>query len=294
MKNCQFLQNTELLASGKYSRGERSSPRFPKSNDRTKRQERVGHVIRTEIATILQLGYPIKTQKDVIEDDLRRRINVVNADVSPDLRQARVTISVIKPSKKILDEIEENFDDDEFDDDLIDDEDEDFDDEEEDDDDMIDDDEEEDDGIIYREVFAAGNAGNSNSQAVIDRRRAYAWLVKNTKPIRHALSQRLRHMKSIPDLTFIQADVGAAVDVMNLIEKVNKSDYKRQNIGLFGGDDDNLPDGMYLGDEEDDGWIDEDNDEDDFDWDEEYGEEGDDMEEEEVDDYKNTRDKKRR
>eukprot|EP00957_Ditylum_brightwellii_P011501 869725-Ditylum_brightwellii.AAC.1 len=71
------------------------------------------------------------------------------------------------------------------------------------------------------------------------------------------MAQRLSHMKMVPDLTFVQVDVGAAVDVMNLIEKVS-SGYKRKNIGTFGGDDDSLPYGMVLDDEDDEGWIDED------------------------------------
>ena len=82
---------------------------------------------------------------------------------------------------------------------------------------------------------------NQNGDAVVDRRRSYSCLVNNTKQIRHALSQRLKHMKSIPNLTFVKADVGAAVDAMNLIEKVSQGDYKRETIGVFGADDDNLP-----------------------------------------------------
>ncbi|EED91481.1 hypothetical protein THAPSDRAFT_262775, partial [Thalassiosira pseudonana CCMP1335] len=95
-----------------------------------------------------------------IEDELRRRINIVHADVSPDLRQARVTVSVM--------------------------------------------------------------AGKDKMEDVIAKRRAYAWLVQNTKSIRHSLAQRMKHMKASPDVTFVQVDVGAAVDVMQLIEKVSK------------------------------------------------------------------------
>jgi ribosome-binding factor A len=219
----------------------RSSP--ISSRDRSKRQERVGHVVRTEIASIIQLGYQIKNSNGFIDDDLRRRINIVNADVSPDLRQARITVSIIKPTRRVVVEEEE----DEFDD-------EDF--------------------VEPKKIFPDSRAGD----AVVDRRRAYSWLVKNTKQIRHALSQRLSHMKTIPNLTFVQADVGAAVDVMNLIEKVSNGDYKRENLGKFGGEDDKLPEGMYLESElEGDGWLDDDFD--DFDWEED--EEDDDEEEEE-------------
>eukprot|EP00565_Helicotheca_tamesis_P008677 CAMPEP_0185732154 /NCGR_PEP_ID=MMETSP1171-20130828/15194_1 /TAXON_ID=374046 /ORGANISM="Helicotheca tamensis, Strain CCMP826" /LENGTH=267 /DNA_ID=CAMNT_0028401571 /DNA_START=66 /DNA_END=869 /DNA_ORIENTATION=+ len=188
------------MAYGKYGNG-RSSSRYG-TKDRSKRQERVGHVVRTELSSILQKGYPIK-YADYIDDALRRRISVVNADVSPDLRQARITISLVDGGKS------EN-----------------------------------------------AESGYEENDKVVDQRRAYSWLVKNTKMIRHALAQNLKHMKTVPDLTFAQVDVGAAVDVMNLIEKVSKG-YKRESVGQFGGDDDSLPFGMSLEDEEEE-WMDED------------------------------------
>ncbi len=239
----------------------RSSSISSYNNDRSKRQERVGHVVRTEVASIIQLGYPIKNQMNEIDDDLRRRINVVNADVSPDLRQARITVSVMKSNKNLseddfFEEEEEEYLDDEEDD-------EEYEAEEE-----YDDDDDEEEEISLKQVFPQSQFGNGN--AVVDRRRSYAWLVRNTKQIRHALSQRLKHMKSVPNLTFVLADVGAAVDVMNLIDKVSKGQYKRDDIGMFGGDNDNLPAGMYLeseyDDEDDYEWIDDDEDDEDEDW----------------------------
>jgi len=185
----------------------------------------------------------------------------VNADVSPDLRQARITVSVIKRnSNRNVDDMEEEDDDEE---DFYD---------EDDDEEFFDDDEEEDD-IELNQVFPESSSSKSGD-AVVDRRRSYAWLVRNTKQIRHAMSQRLSHMKTIPNLTFVLADVGAAVDVMNLIDKVSKGNYKRDDIGMFGGENDNLPSGMYLeseldddyewfDDEDDDiAWLDEEEDED--------------------------------
>ena len=63
-------------------------------------------------------------------------------------------------------------------------------------------------------------------------------------------------MKASPDLTFVQVDVGAAVDVMQLIEKVSTG-YKRDDV-------------LEMEFEEDDDWEDEE------DWidfdDDEYGE----------------------
>lgn len=204
-----------LMAYGKYGDG-RSSSRYA-SSDRSKRQERVGHVVRSELAQIIQAGFPIK-KVDHIDDDLRRRINVVNADVSPDLRHARVTVSIT----------------------------------------------------------------GRGETSTVDKRRAYSWLVRSTKMIRHAMAQRLKHMKVCPDLKFVQADVGAAVDVMQLIEKVSDG-YKRENVGVFGGLDDSAPLGaedwekMEDFDDED-GWVDLDDDEDE--WDE------DDIEEEDMSDTK--------
>jgi hypothetical protein len=65
----------------------------------------------------------------------------------------------------------------------------------------------------------------------VDKRRAYAWLVKHTKPLRHTLAQRLKHMKSCPNLSFVQVDVAAAVDVMYLIDQVSAG-AKRDPVDL--------------------------------------------------------------
>ena len=76
-----------------------------------------------------------------------------------------------------------------------------------------------------------GDGGsNRRGDDTVAKRRAYAWLVRNTKAIRHACAQKMAHMKGgSPDLTFVQVDVGAAVDVMQLIEKVSEG-YKRQDV----------------------------------------------------------------
>ena len=205
--------------------GGRSSSRYTSSQDRSKRQERVGHLVRTELAQIIQQGFSIK-HSDFLDDDLRRRINVVNVNVSPDLRQARITVSIIAPTaaKRRSGQVES------------------------------DDDSEEDMNQIFK------------SDITVDQRRAYSWLVRSSKMIRHAMAQRLSHMKTVPDLTFVQADVGAAVDVMKLIDKVNEG-HKRERIGTFGGNDDALPEGMFLDDDdfdEEDGWIDDDDDDDEW------------------------------
>lgn len=154
----------------------RSSSRYS-GQDRTKRQERVGHVVRSELATIIHRG-SLKNDNNPIESELRRRINIINCDISPDLRQARVTVSIMRG--------------------------------------------------------AGGERRDWRGSDTVATRRAYAWLVTNTKAIRYALAMRMKHMKrGSPDLTFVQVDVGAAVDVMQLIEKANKGG-KRDDMVMAG------------------------------------------------------------
>jgi ribosome-binding factor A len=152
-------------------------------NVRSKRQERVGHLVRSELASILHSGVIKGSNVEYLEDELRRRISIVNADISPDLRQARVSISIRR--------------------------------------------------------------GEDADNYVVDQRRAYSWLVSSTKAIKHSLAQRMSHMKSCPNLTFVQVNVGAAVDVMYLIDKISKG-YKRETIK----EEDLLP-----LDDEDDDWM---------------------------------------
>ncbi len=160
----------------------RSSSRSGK--DRSKRQFRVGQLVQTELGRILHSGI-IKGDVDYMDAELRQRISIVSVDVSPDLRQARVTVSVRKST-------------------------------------------------------------SSDDNPVVDKRRAYSWLVENTKAIRHTLAQKMSHMKSSPTLTFVQVDVGAAVDVMYLIDKV-ASGYERERIGEFGEDANSVPRGFFDG-----------------------------------------------
>jgi len=149
-----------------------SSSRIGGRDERSKRQERVGHLVQSEIAQILHQGsFSSKNTDGTIDDFLRQQINIISVDMSPDLRQARITVSII-------------------------------------------------------------------GKEVIEKRRAYGWLVRNTKYIRHALSKRLSHMKSCPNLTFVQADVAAAVDIMNLIDKISKDGLKRENLQHNFADDD--------------------------------------------------------
>lgn len=129
-----------------------------RSRDESKRQARVSQLVTTELAKVLRLGFGIKT-KDKIADDVRCKIAVVDVDMSPDLRSAKVYISV------------------------------------------------------YGDV--------------LEKREAYAWCVKNTVPIRMALATELKGMKRVPELFFRDTDIGAAVDLMALIDKVTDEDEAR-------------------------------------------------------------------
>jgi ribosome-binding factor A len=159
--------------------------------EKSKRQERIGQLVRSELATIIHRGL-LKGDCEFLESDLRQRISVVNIDVSPDLRQARVSVSV-----RVHPRASTNARD------------------------------------MQREQEPTLTIPTMNNAAV-DKRRAYGWLVRNTKPIRHALAQRISHLKICPNLTFVQVDVAAAVDVMFLIEQITaKNSAKRQSIDLF-------------------------------------------------------------
>ena len=51
----------------------RSSSKYARRNERSKRQERVGHLVRTELAQIVHRGYLVK-YADPLDDDLLKRI----------------------------------------------------------------------------------------------------------------------------------------------------------------------------------------------------------------------------
>lgn len=121
----------------------------------SKRQARVSQLMATELAEILRLGHGIKT-KDKIADSTRSKISIADVIMSPDLRSAKVFVSV------------------------------------------------------YGDV--------------LEKREAYAWCVKNTRAIRSALATNLRGMKRVPELYFKDTDIGAAVDLMALIDRVGEED----------------------------------------------------------------------
>lgn len=172
-----------------YTPGRSASRSRNDRDERSKRQFRVGELVRTELARILHAGL-IKGDATFLEQDLRQRISIVSVDVSPDLRQARVSVSIRSAIKRRNDDGRDNEENGETE-------------------------------TIYYEDDPA-----------VDKRRAFSWLVDNTKPLRHTLAQKMSHMKTSPNLSFNQVDVAAATDVMYPIDKVSKG-YERENIGEY-------------------------------------------------------------
>lgn len=217
---------TTTQLSAIYTPGRSSSrSRNDGRDDKSKRQFRVGELVRTELGRIIHSGVIKGNNAILLGSELRQRISVVSVDISPDLRQARVSFSVrnanINKKKKQQQEEEQE-----------------------------DKNEEDSDSITYYE-----------NDPVVDKRRAFSWLVDNTNPIRHTLAQKMSHMKVSPSLTFVQVDVAAATDVMYLIDKVSKG-YQREEIGEWDyGEDDGDDDDDDDWDEMDDEFFDSDDDE---------------------------------
>jgi ribosome-binding factor A len=162
---------------------------YPFRDGKSKRQERVGQLVQTELSRILHTGI-IKGDVEYLADALRCRISVVRADVSPDLRQARISVSV-RPkgiSAKVPSPLAT---------------------------------------VGQPEPLPQGLTAE-RSDTEDDRRLAYSWLTRHSSAIRHTVAQRMSHIKSsCPALTFVPVDVTAAVDVMHLIDQVTAGSDKR-------------------------------------------------------------------
>ncbi|CAJ1969584.1 unnamed protein product [Cylindrotheca closterium] len=74
-----------------FQKGARSNNN--RGKEKSKRQYRVNQLVQSELGKIIHTGI-IKGDCEYLDDDLRKRISIVNVDVSPDLRQARVTTSI--------------------------------------------------------------------------------------------------------------------------------------------------------------------------------------------------------
>jgi len=211
---------TTTQLSALYTPGRSSSRNKNRSDrdDRSKRQFRVGELVKTELALILHTGI-IKGDATYLDNELRQRISIVSADVSPDLRQARVSVSIRGTTAKNKER-------------------------------KGNDNGNENDNNNEDEKMESELRTYYENDPVVDKRRAYSWLVDNSKPIRHTLAQKMSHMKTSPTLTFVQVDVAAATDVMYLIDKVTQG-YQRESIGEW---EDFNDDDYDDDDDDDDGW----------------------------------------
>jgi len=117
----------------------------------SKRQARFGQLVRSELSDILLKGHQIKSDVPLPEA-LRRKISILDIQMSPDVRSANVFVTV--------------------------------------------------------------------QGETAEKRQAFAWIKKNSRPIRHALAQRLKDMRGVPELYFRFSDVTSAVDLMYLIDNV--------------------------------------------------------------------------
>jgi len=72
-------------------------PRMMGNFETRRRPSRVGHVVQAELATLIRTGEIHGKQK--IPSGLQQMISVVDVDMSPDLRNARVKVSVIGDRK---------------------------------------------------------------------------------------------------------------------------------------------------------------------------------------------------
>uniref|UniRef100_A0A7S2SUM5 Ribosome-binding factor A n=1 Tax=Rhizochromulina marina TaxID=1034831 RepID=A0A7S2SUM5_9STRA len=157
--------------------------------DESKRQARVAQLVRAELSQVIRQGTRANTKG--ITEATRQKISIVDVHMSPDLRNAKVFVS----------------------------------------------------------VFASGP----------ESRQAYAWLVQSSGAFRHELSQELRHMRSVPALTFRRADVAEAVDVMVAIDNLNDGRARTRDEEGFedwlGVEDDfgDVADFLQFSDDDDDG-----------------------------------------
>eukprot|EP00934_Nitzschia_sp_Nitz4_P004412 Nitzschia sp. Nitz4//scaffold74_size92883//12390//14262//NITZ4_004812-RA/size92883-processed-gene-0.25-mRNA-1//-1//CDS//3329557562//4402//frame0 len=64
------------------------------------------------------------------------------------------------------------------------------------------------------------------SQPSVNQRRTFVWLVRNARSIRYALGKKIHHMRRIPELTFVRVDLGEAVDMSMLIDRISEMEEK--------------------------------------------------------------------
>jgi ribosome-binding factor A len=161
-----------------------------------RRQGRVAQVVRQEMAQVLHAG-DIKGKR--LASSIRSMISIVDVDVSPDLKNAKIKVSVLGDRK--------------------------------------------------------------------DKISAVRWLQASRGGIRYAMAQRMKEFKRLPEFRFEHVDVGQAVDVMILIDKL-ASERKSEGVGEEGELDFDADDDEAFAEFEDEYDADLDFDDEDFDEDE--------------------------
>uniref|UniRef100_A0A6U2E1N8 Ribosome-binding factor A n=2 Tax=Hemiselmis andersenii TaxID=464988 RepID=A0A6U2E1N8_HEMAN len=58
-----------------------------------------------------------------------------------------------------------------------------------------------------------------------------AWMQENNKQLRYELAQSMKHLRTVPTLKFVSADVGAAMDVMSILDKISKERESKDGSG---------------------------------------------------------------
>lgn len=160
-----------------------------------RRPSRVGQVFRAELSEVIRSAHNAGAQK--IPTGLQQLISVVDVDMSPDLRNANVKVSIIGDRK--------------------------------------------------------------------DKITAVRWLRGNVRGLRHELAQRNRGRKVIPTLTFNHVDVGAAADMMVMLDALKREREEREaEEEEQPQHDDDVVDAededAWLEDEDEDDWLDDDDD----------------------------------
>mmetsp|Transcript_2953 Transcript_2953/g.5448 ORF Transcript_2953/g.5448 Transcript_2953/m.5448 type:complete len:143 (-) Transcript_2953:116-544(-) len=71
-----------------------------------------------------------------------------------------------------------------------------------------------------------------------EKRQAVKWLTENTRAIRFALAQRMKHLKSVPELRFSEARLPQAMSVMSILDQIAKErEEKEAKLRALRGED---------------------------------------------------------
>jgi ribosome-binding factor A len=90
------IRHNPVLMAGRGNdrgKGRGDQDREKRTREPSKRQLRVGRLLQSTLSTVIRQGFPIKTS-DWLDDHLRAKISVVDVICAPDLRNARVEVSI--------------------------------------------------------------------------------------------------------------------------------------------------------------------------------------------------------